>query len=134
MASRPIAAAADIRAHAASLGLDAFGIASAEPGPHDAARLRAFLAAGHHGTMAWLANREAERASPLALWPGARSVVGVGNQSYRIAAESDLRPLIAEAVIGAGGALFRLSVVEPSLDDIYTRYFKSQAANANRAA
>jgi ABC-2 type transport system ATP-binding protein len=66
--------------------------------------------------------------------PGARSVVGVGNQSYRIAAESDLRPLIAEAVIGAGGALFRLSVVEPSLDDIYTRYFKSQAANANRAA
>ena len=52
----------------------------------------------------------------------------------RIAAESDLRPLIAEAVIGAGGALFRLSVVEPSLDDIYTRYFKSQAANANRAA
>jgi ABC-2 type transport system ATP-binding protein len=66
--------------------------------------------------------------------PGLRSVVGTGSQSYRIAAESDLRPVIAEAVIGAGGALFRLSVVEPSLDDIYTRYFRSQAANSNRAA
>jgi epoxyqueuosine reductase len=78
MASPRIAAAAEIRAHAEALGFDAFGIASAEPGPRDAERLRAFLAAGHHGTMEWLANREAERASPRALWPDARSVICVG--------------------------------------------------------
>lgn len=78
MVSPPIAAAADIRARAAALGFDAVGIASAAPGPGDAARLRAFLAAGYHGTMDWLASREAERASPRALWPAARSVVCVG--------------------------------------------------------
>lgn len=78
MASPRIAAAADIRARAAALGFDAFGIASAAPGPSDAARLRAFLAAGYHGTMAWMAARETERASPQALWPEARSVICVG--------------------------------------------------------
>jgi ABC-2 type transport system ATP-binding protein len=66
--------------------------------------------------------------------PGTHSVVALGNQTYRIAAGCDLRPLIAEAVIGAGGALFRLSVVEPSLDDVYTRYFKTAAGTASRAA
>jgi epoxyqueuosine reductase len=78
MAWHPIAAAADIRAEAAALGFDAVGIASAEPGPDDAARLRRFIAAGHHGTMAWMERREAERANPRALWPDARSIVCVG--------------------------------------------------------
>ncbi len=78
MASHPIAAAAEIRARALALGFDAVGIARAAPGPADAARLRAFLAAGYHGTMDWLAGREAERASPSALWPAAQSVVCVG--------------------------------------------------------
>jgi len=66
--------------------------------------------------------------------PGARSATALGNHTYRIAAECDLRPLIAEAVIAAGGALFRLSVVEPSLDDVYTRYFKAAAATTTQAA
>ena len=78
MASHPIAAAAEIRAKAGALGFDAVGIASAEPGPHDAARLREFLAAGYQGTMTWLADREVERANPGALWPAARSVICVG--------------------------------------------------------
>ena len=78
MASLPIAAAAEIRAKAASLGFDAVGIARAEPGGQDAARLQAFLAAGSQGTMGWLAERAGERASPRALWPAARSVISVG--------------------------------------------------------
>jgi epoxyqueuosine reductase len=78
MASHPTAAAAEIRAKAGELGFDAVGIASAEPGPQDAARLREFLAAGHHGTMAWLASRTAERANPKVLWPEARSVISLG--------------------------------------------------------
>ncbi|MDE2334754.1 MAG: tRNA epoxyqueuosine(34) reductase QueG [Rhodospirillales bacterium] len=78
MASPPIAAAAEIRARAATLGFDAVGIARAEPGAEDAARLQMFLAAGHHGTMGWLAGRTAERASPRGLWPAARSVISVG--------------------------------------------------------
>lgn len=77
MASPPIAAAAEIRAFAASLGFDAVGIARAEAGPHDGERLHAFLAAGAHGTMGWMASRETERASPHGLWPEARAIVSV---------------------------------------------------------
>ncbi len=41
-------------------------------------RLAAWLQAGHHGTMAWMADRQGWRASPAALWPQARSVILLG--------------------------------------------------------
>ncbi len=43
--------------------------------PQAADRLRAFLDAGYHGQMAWMAERTAWRGDPRALWPEARSVV-----------------------------------------------------------
>ena len=43
--------------------------------PGAAGRLRAFLEAGHHGQMGWMAEREGWRGNPAALWPEARSVV-----------------------------------------------------------
>ncbi len=43
--------------------------------PQAADRLRAFLEAGYHGQMAWMAERTAWRGDPRALWPEARSVV-----------------------------------------------------------
>ena len=47
--------------------------------PEAAARLAEFLAAGHHGTMAWLATTAgAPRRAPRALWPEARAVVMLG--------------------------------------------------------
>ena len=67
-----------IRAKARALGFDAVGIAPARLAPAAAAGLRDFLAAGHHGDMGWLAARAAERASPDALWPEARSVIACG--------------------------------------------------------
>jgi len=39
------------------------------------ARLHAFVAAGHHGQMGWLADRIAWRSDPSALWPEAKSVI-----------------------------------------------------------
>ena len=39
------------------------------------ARLQAFVAAGHHGQMGWLADRIAWRSDPSALWPEAKSVI-----------------------------------------------------------
>ena len=39
------------------------------------ARLHAFVAAGHHGQMEWLADRIAWRSDPSALWPEAKSVI-----------------------------------------------------------
>jgi epoxyqueuosine reductase len=38
-------------------------------------KLRAFLAAGHHGQMGWMADRVEWRGAAAALWPAARSVV-----------------------------------------------------------
>jgi epoxyqueuosine reductase len=43
--------------------------------PEASARLRAFVEAGRHGQMGWLAERMHWRGDPAALWPEARSVV-----------------------------------------------------------
>ena len=67
-----------ISAKALQLGFDAVGFAPAHLGSEARTRLAAFLAAGHHGDMAWLAERTGERSHPQALWPEARSVVCVG--------------------------------------------------------
>lgn len=69
---------AAIRAKARALGFDAVGFAEARLGPESGARLRQFLAAGHHGEMAWLEDRAEQRADPRALWPEVRSVIALG--------------------------------------------------------
>jgi ABC-2 type transport system ATP-binding protein len=55
--------------------------------------------------------------------PGVTAVETTGADRFRLLAERDVRPEAAAAVVGAGGRLFRLSVEEPSLEAIYTRYF-----------
>jgi epoxyqueuosine reductase len=67
-----------IRARALDLGFDAIGFAPAELAPEARDRLRAFLAAGQHGEMGWLAARAEQRSHPQALWPAARSVICLG--------------------------------------------------------
>jgi epoxyqueuosine reductase len=69
---------ARIRDAALKLGFDAVGFAPAALAPEARTRLRDFLAAGQHGDMGWLADREEQRANPAALWPQARSVVALG--------------------------------------------------------
>jgi len=66
----------------------------------------------------------------LAKVPGVRAVEEVGPGRWRLLAESDVRPAAAAAVVGAGGKLTRLSVEEPSLEAIYSRYFQSDTATA----
>ena len=56
-------------------GFARVGVCAPDAVPEAAGRLRAFLAAGHHGQMAWMAEREAWRGQASALWPQARSVV-----------------------------------------------------------
>ena len=67
-----------IRAKALALGFDAVGFAAASLGPEARERLGAFIAAGQHGDMGWLADRTNERSHPQALWAEARSVVVLG--------------------------------------------------------
>jgi epoxyqueuosine reductase len=54
------------------------GVARPDALPRAAARLKTAIAAGHHGTMSWLADTAERRGSPAALWPEVRSVVMLG--------------------------------------------------------
>ncbi len=66
-----------ISAEAARLGFDVCRIARLDDlGWRE--RLDAWLAAGHHAGMDWMTERSAERASPLTLWPEARSAIVLG--------------------------------------------------------
>lgn len=67
--------AAAIRADARASGFDAVAITAPAALGAAGARLRAFLAAGRHGTMDWLATNTDRRADPAALWPEARAIV-----------------------------------------------------------
>jgi epoxyqueuosine reductase len=67
-----------VRADALAEGFDVVAIASAEGLPETLSRLRAYLEAGRHGAMDWMAETEARRASPQGLWPEARSVIMLG--------------------------------------------------------
>ncbi len=67
--------AVSLRAQARAEGFAAMGIARPDAVPGLPVRLAAWLAQGRHGQMAWMADRAAWRADPLALWPEVRSVV-----------------------------------------------------------
>jgi epoxyqueuosine reductase len=64
-----------LKAQAAAEGFAGCGVCAADAVPEAAGRLAAWLAAGHHGTMDWMARRAGERGEPRALWPAVRSVV-----------------------------------------------------------
>ena len=51
------------------------GICAPDAAPQTAGHLRAFLDAGFHGQMDWMAERESWRGNAAALWPQARSVI-----------------------------------------------------------
>lgn len=62
-------------ARALAEGFTAVRVTRPDAVPDMAGRLRAFLDAGYHGQMGWLADRAEWRGDPAALWPQARSVV-----------------------------------------------------------
>jgi ABC-2 type transport system ATP-binding protein len=70
----------------------------------------------------------------LAKVPGVRKVEQVGPNRVRLLTEGDVRPEAAAAVVAAGGRLLRLSVEEPSLEMIYTRYFQNVPHGVQHAA
>jgi epoxyqueuosine reductase len=69
------ALAARLKARAREECFSACGICAPDAIPQAAGRLAAFVAAGWHGRMGWMAERMGWRGSPPALWPEARSVV-----------------------------------------------------------
>ena len=74
----PAAVKAALVEAAHAQGFDAVGVTRPDAIPLAAERLRAFLAAGAHGDMAWMAANADRRGDPCALWPKARSIVMLG--------------------------------------------------------
>lgn len=64
-----------IKSRALEEGFSAAKITRPDAVPDVAERLAAFVAAGYHGQMGWLAERQHWRGDPAALWPEARSVI-----------------------------------------------------------
>ena len=64
-----------LKARARAEGFAAMGVVRPDALPDLHRRLRAFVEAGHHGQMGWMAERMGWRGDPAALWPEARSVV-----------------------------------------------------------
>jgi epoxyqueuosine reductase len=67
-----------IKARAKAEGFSVVRFADARADPDNAARLGAFLDAGHHGEMDWMGTRADWRANPQVLWPDAKSVIVLG--------------------------------------------------------
>jgi len=63
-------------------------------------------------------------ATALRTVPGVSKVEEIGPNRVMMLSDRDVRSEAAVAVVGAGGRLKRLSVDEPSLEAIYTRYFQ----------
>ncbi|HMG46691.1 MAG TPA: tRNA epoxyqueuosine(34) reductase QueG [Allosphingosinicella sp.] len=111
---------AELEEKAAELGFCAIGIARADAAPKTAERLRAWLAAGAHGDMIWMAQTAARRASPAGLWPEVRSVISLG-MSY--APEGDPLALAGRPNLG------RISVYAQGADyhDVVKKALKALA-------
>jgi epoxyqueuosine reductase len=63
---------------ARALGFDCIGVTDPGAIKDAASHFRAFLAAGAHGDMDWLANHPERRTDPRVLWPDVRSVIMLG--------------------------------------------------------
>lgn len=67
-----------IKAEALTHGFELCRVTRPDSIPAAAERLSAFVQAGHHGTMDWMAETMERRSSPLGLWADVRSVVMFG--------------------------------------------------------
>jgi epoxyqueuosine reductase len=76
--SDPAALKAAITDRARAEGFDAIGFTTPDAAPDAAPRLAEAIAAGHHGSMAWMAETAARRGDPRVLWPEGRSLVMLG--------------------------------------------------------
>jgi ABC-2 type transport system ATP-binding protein len=61
---------------------------------------------------------------------GVQQVAPDGEGAWRVVADRDVRALVAQRIVAAGGSLTRLSRLEPSLEEVYTRYFQEEARRA----
>jgi ABC-2 type transport system ATP-binding protein len=66
--------------------------------------------------------------------PGVTDVETLGPNRWRLKTDRDVRADAANAVFAAGGKLQRLAVEAPSLETIYTQYFRNEELGGRDAA
>jgi epoxyqueuosine reductase len=69
---------AALSAFARTQGFDVVGVTRPDALGPAGERLKAFLAAGQHGDMQWMAEKTDRRGDPRALWPDVRSIIMLG--------------------------------------------------------
>ncbi len=69
----------------------------------------------------------------LSALPGVRNVEAPSPGRFRMTCDRDLRAEAAAAVVAAGGRLKQLTLDQPSLEVIYTRYFQQAAHQQGEA-
>jgi ABC-2 type transport system ATP-binding protein len=62
--------------------------------------------------------------------PGVQTVTPDPDGGWRITAYRDVRAAVSQKIVAAGGALTRLADLQPSLEEVYTTYFREEARNA----
>ncbi|MCA0303397.1 MAG: ABC transporter ATP-binding protein [Proteobacteria bacterium] len=72
----------------------------------------------------------ADVAAALRGLEGVQQVLPDGQGAWKVAADRDVRAAAARRIVEAGGSLLRLADLQPSLEEVYTRYFEE----ARRAA
>ena len=55
---------------------------------------------------------------------GLQQVIPEGVGAWKVVADREIRPTVAKRIVGAGGSLTRLAELQPSLEEVYTRYFE----------
>ena len=113
--------AADIKAKARGLGFEKVGIARAGRAPR-AEHLRAWLADGMHGEMAYMARSPERREEPDRLLPGARAVVCVA-RNYQSPGVHSADPRVGRVSRYAWGDDYH-DVLQESLHEL-RRYIES---------
>jgi ABC-2 type transport system ATP-binding protein len=57
---------------------------------------------------------------------GVQQVLSAGEGAWRVIADRDVRATVAQRIVSSGGALTRLSDLQPSLEEVYTHYFEGE--------
>jgi ABC-2 type transport system ATP-binding protein len=55
---------------------------------------------------------------------GMQQIVPEGTGAWKVVADREIRPTVARRIVEAGGSLTRLAELQPSLEEVYTRYFE----------
>ncbi|MBV8410618.1 MAG: ABC transporter ATP-binding protein [Alphaproteobacteria bacterium] len=61
---------------------------------------------------------------------GVQKVTRDSDGNWRIVADRDVRAAVAQRIVTGGGSLVRLADLQPSLEEVYTRYFQEEVRHA----